>query len=227
MTKTIIIGIMIAIVATGFATAYALTTVTGDLNIENGELGIGINDAGNDDVIKFDDGSETISWEEANTLFRISERTLVDGDFQANGAIFAQNSDLIAGDDIFVGILTDGEDDSIFFDLAAAESLKWKDPLGRFELSDDLRLDGDLRVNTIFNDANTAQSLRPTSAGWTANPGFKVEGTLTMEDIALLVPRSSAPSCMAGTIYYDSDDNTFCFCENGTFEPRDGVGACT
>jgi hypothetical protein len=52
--------------------------------------------------------------------------------------------------------------------------------------------------------------------------GVRYKGT-----VLELKPRSSAPPCVTGTIYYDLDDHTFCFCEGAAFIPQDGFGSCS
>ena len=66
-----------------------------------------------------------------------------------------------------------------------------------------------------------------TVSGCSYTDDLDVGGALTVNDLMKLTPRTTAPMCMDGTVYYDSDDATFCFCEAGSFNPLDGVGACT
>jgi len=65
---------------------------------------------------------------------------------------------------------------------------------------------------------------------------FHITGTLTVDDVMKLDDRSTPPVCMPGTIYFDGDDRTFCFCEGipnftpGTWRALDGTSsppACT
>ncbi len=89
LRKTPYLILFVVLMSMGIGTASALVTITlaGDVNIE-GVLGIGINDAGNNDVIKFDDGSETLQWDESKNRFSLSNELAIDGPIQV-GAISA------------------------------------------------------------------------------------------------------------------------------------------
>ncbi len=90
--------------------------------------------------------------------------------------------------------------------------------------------DGVIRIGTPGNQniAYLAGVHSVTPSGATHLPVVvDANGQLGTTDLVLLTPRAAAPTCGSGTVYYDSDDETFCFCEAGSFTPLDGVGACT
>ncbi len=49
------------------------------------------------------------------------------------------------------------------------------------------------------------------------------DGQLGSSTAVLFTPRSAAPTCAAGTIYYDSEDGDFCVCKGGTWYFIDGT----
>ncbi len=93
--KNNVFFVIIALVfAGGITAAYALGTVTfsGDVNIEDGALGIGISDTGNDDVIKFDDGSKTLKWDNADRRFEFNSKLFAkDGLYVGTGSTDTKN----------------------------------------------------------------------------------------------------------------------------------------
>jgi len=169
-----ILLLIVGLIGIGVGTASALVTITlaGDVNVE-GILGIGINDAGNNDVIQFDDGSKTLQWDEAESRIEFNDDVNVADVLHAGGntaplgyhsfgsqpalpgqpisnendlfvtADLASGLNIYAGDDLYVGTDDGNDDDTIFFDLGTTQFLEWNNTANSFVFSDDLSIGTD------------------------------------------------------------------------------------
>jgi hypothetical protein len=81
--------------------------------------------------------------------------------------------------------------------------------------------------STVTLTPNTTVSGSFTVNGTTITLG-NGNDTTTIDNVLRLTPRATAPTCNAGTIYYDSDDGGFCFCQGTTFVNLNGfsTGVC-
>ena len=213
LTKIPYLVLFILLGAVGVGTASALVTITlaGDVNVE-GILGIGINDAGNDDIIKFDDGTEKLTWDDAQTRFEFDDELAINGPIQTASTVLPPVSynRIGTGTALDIARITDVED---------------------LLVADDLEVDGDLLLpgNIIRFRSDSSEFL-----GWSDSSGeFNLSGPLQMGAYLELGFASTTPSCSAnpdeGRIYYDTSDDTFCFCQGNPlgWTPLDGVGSCS
>ncbi len=96
LTKTPYIVLFIVLISMGVGTASALITITlaGDVHITgdttiDGELSIGTDNPNDNDVIRFDDGNENLTWENQLQLFTFSESLNIDdGDSLVDSIFF-------------------------------------------------------------------------------------------------------------------------------------------
>ncbi len=84
LTRTPYLVMFVLLGAIGVTTAYGITTITlaGDVSItDGGTLSIGIDNAGDDDIIKFDDGSQEFFWDESQNRFQVGDALQIEGPF--------------------------------------------------------------------------------------------------------------------------------------------------
>jgi len=82
LTKTPYLVLFIILISVGVGTASALITITlaGDV-VVTGDLSIGTTNADDDDIIKFDDGSQEFFWDESQNRFQIGDALQIEGPF--------------------------------------------------------------------------------------------------------------------------------------------------
>ncbi len=82
LTKTPYLVLFIILIAVGVGTASALITITlaGDV-VVTGDLSIGTTNADDDDIIKFDDGSQEFFWDESQNRFQVGDALQIEGPF--------------------------------------------------------------------------------------------------------------------------------------------------
>jgi len=92
LTKTPILVLFIVLISVGVGTASALITITlaGDVHITgdttiDGELSIGTDNPNDNDVIRFDDGSENLTWDESISQFTFSDSLNIDDEGSSLG----------------------------------------------------------------------------------------------------------------------------------------------
>ena len=183
-TDTLIVDSVSNRVGIGQVSPSQKLDVNGDMLVR-GDLRVGTNDPNNDDFIFFDDGTETLMWQNTNSQFELSDGLLANGDLitttDVEGETFVIGpsnsgdndfiffdfiSEHLVWDDIGnrfefsndLGIGTDlgTDDDSLYFDSGTDESLTWKNNDNRFELSNDLFVDGDVEIGgKIVGGLNT------------------------------------------------------------------------
>ncbi len=84
----------------------------------------------------------------------------------------------------------------------------------------DVDTNGRVDLNSAGNNSDAIRISAP-SGGVVIGAGTSV----TIDDVLKITPRSTAPICDAGTIYYDSDDDDFCVCRGSTWYFISGVPA--
>ncbi len=103
LTKTPYLVLFIILITAGVGSASALITITlaGDVHITgdttiDGELSIGTDNPNDNDVIRFDDGSENLTWDESKSQFTFSESLNIDdGDFSTDTIFFGGVGEII------------------------------------------------------------------------------------------------------------------------------------
>jgi hypothetical protein len=96
LTRTPYLVLFIVLISIGVGTASALITITlsGDVHVTgdttlDGDLSIGTDEPNDDDTIKFDDGTKTLTWDDSMGQFVFSDSLNIDdGDFLRDNIFF-------------------------------------------------------------------------------------------------------------------------------------------
>jgi len=230
--------------------------VTGDISMDGTTLTLDALDTGDIDLV-FGNVANTISWDDTNSEFHISDELHVEGNLEQYGNDFtldADNTGAGANVDIIAnqgsdndGVLrynattnrweisndggsyynvttsddmgdvdgtssdtflldndNTGGDVSLYFGNALAEYLTWNDTLGRFELSDDIYIDGGVEVE---GDVDFNQNM----------------ATEMVFDQGTSFPTVPAP--IEGQTFYRTDEDTFYIYDGSSWiAMADGTG---
>jgi len=169
LTKTPILVLFIVLLTVGVGTASALITITlaGDVHITgdttiDGELSIGTDNQFDNDVIRFDGGSKTLTWDESFSQFMFSSPVNIQGPIHTNldfPTTFSYNimgtgtsfhslggvSDLLVVDDLEVGGKIFAGDNLIVDNILQVN--------GEIFANDDLSVDGTIRATATGTSA--------------------------------------------------------------------------
>ena len=150
-TDTLIVDSVSNRVGIGQVSPSQKLDVNGDMLVR-GDLRVGTNDPNNDDFIFFDDGTETLMWQNTNSQFELSDGLLANGDLITTTDV--------EGEAFVIGPSNSGDNDFIFFDFIS-EHLVWDDAVNRFEFSNDLGIGTDLGTDNdfIYFDSGTSRWL--------------------------------------------------------------------
>jgi hypothetical protein len=254
--------------------------VTGNISMEGTTLTLDALDTGDIDLV-FGNIANTISWDNTNSEFHISDELHVEGDLEQYGNDFTldadntgvgANVDIIAnqgsdldgvlrynattneweisnnggsysnittGDDLgaldgtssdtfFLDNDNSGGDVSLYFGNALAEYLTWNDTLERFELSDDLYVDGTLESTSNLTVGGTADitGLLTADAGIVSDGDIDFNQNMAVEmvlDQGTSFPVAPAP--IEGQTFYRSDLDTFYIYDGSSWiAMADGTG---
>jgi len=147
-TPFLVLFILLGAVGVGAASALVTITLAGDVAItDGGTLSIGTDDPNDDDIIKFDDGTKSLKWN--NNL----------GEFEFNTELLVAGN-LFLIEDLSIGEGSGDDDDTIFFDEEAdGKTLKWDNTDDRFEFSNDLEIQGDLICSDCVDSGDIADPI--------------------------------------------------------------------
>ena len=152
LTRTPYLVLFMILISIGVGTASALITITlsgdvhviGDTTID-GDLLIGTNDGSDIDTIRFDQGSETILWDDPQSRFEVGD------DLTTGGVLTVGHFDPVSYNRIGGGISSGGM--SGINDLFVTDDLEVDDILvvnGILAAKDDVVVDGDLTTQAVL-----------------------------------------------------------------------------
>jgi hypothetical protein len=163
-TSTPYLILFVILGSVGFGTASAIITITlaGDVNVE-GILGIGINDGTNDDTIKFDDGTKSLRWDNAQSAFVFND------------------------DRLYVGTDVGTDADFLCMDgIGCTEFLVWDDAETQFQFSDAVVTNGVIQAGNHGADvAYNRIGTGTTTHGLPGNDDLLISGSLEVDSISI------------------------------------------
>lgn len=151
-----------------------------------------------DDYVYFDQGAESIKWDNTNSLFEVSDDLKAIGNITANSNLYVGNglhvgsttgdpSDdnllvdgtITGGTNLYVGNSSPSDDDFVYYDQGN-ESIKWDNTNTRFDVSDDLKVTGG---DIIIDDNKNIMLNPPTNSAYIRHTNANADGiTLTVNN---------------------------------------------
>jgi len=194
--------------------------VEGNLDVEGESLNINTDGTAADSSLDFNNGAGTLTYSNANDDFTVSDDVNVTGDVDATGNVEADG-------DLLLDAEGGGGDISIQFGATIAEVISWDVGNDRFEVTDDLYIDGTLEVNgnVDFNQNLAVEMVIDQGTAFPTVPA-PVEGQVfyrtdldtfyvydgsswvAMADVSGSNAIFLSPLYPHGTYYEDGSDNT-------------------
>ncbi len=142
--------------------------IEGNLDLEGENLSINVDGTGADSSVDFNNGAGSIQYNNATDDFTVSDDLNITGDVNNTGSVNTDGDLLLDANDT-------GGDISIQFGTTLAEVISWDSGNTRFNISDDLYVDGTLEVNGDI-DFNKNLAVEMVIDQGTSFPGGAVEG---------------------------------------------------